>query len=120
MNADFQSGPSDLDPLFAFALENQDPNRGKGKATAALVLGLIATFFPVPVLGSICGIIGLVMAHKSKQEGCEGCLRTAGFVMAVIGTVVSTLFALIVVFYFMVFAEQFGYMGEAIEWFSRL
>jgi len=64
-----------------------DPERGKGKAIAALVLGIIAIVLPVPILDLACGIAGLIMASKSKQEGYTDGMRTAGFVLSVIGTV---------------------------------
>ena len=37
------------------------------------------------------GIIGLVLASKSKQQGFVGPIRTAGFVMSLISVIVGAL-----------------------------
>jgi len=82
---------------------NMDPNYtqqpggvqpGKGKAIAALVLGIIAIFLPIPFLDLACGIVGLVLASSAKKEGFTGGLRTAGFVLSIIGTIWGALYTL--------------------------
>lgn len=64
---------------------------GKGQATASLVLGIVAVvfwFFGVgSILSLILGIIGLVLASMSKKAGFDGGIRTAGFVLSLIGTI---------------------------------
>ncbi len=64
---------------------------GKNKAIASLVLGIIAIvcwFFGVgAVISVICGIVGLVLAGKAKEEGFITGLRTAGFVCSLIGLI---------------------------------
>jgi hypothetical protein len=64
---------------------------GQGAATASLVLGIISVvcwFFGwSSVVSVILGIIGLVMASKSKKAGFTGGIRTAGFVLSLIGLV---------------------------------
>lgn len=64
---------------------------GKGAATASLVLGIISVicwFFGYSAIVSVVlGIIGLVLASNSKKAGFEGGLRTAGFVLSLIGLI---------------------------------
>ncbi len=64
---------------------------GKGSATASLVLGIIAVvcwFFGYSaILSVILGIIGLILASKSKKEGYTDGIRTAGFVLSLIGLI---------------------------------
>lgn len=72
-------------------MENNGNVPGKGAATASLVLGIIAVvmwFFGYLSIGSvILGIIGLVCAGNAKKAGFEGGLRTAGFVLSLIGLI---------------------------------
>ncbi|MCH5332783.1 MAG: hypothetical protein J1D89_02390 [Agathobacter sp.] len=67
------------------------PIPGKGQATASLVLGIISVvfwFFGLSsIISLILGIIGLVLASMSKKCGFEGGIRTAGFVLSLIGTI---------------------------------
>lgn len=64
---------------------------GKGKATASMVLGIIAVvlwFFGYSaIISVILGIIGLILAGGAKKEGFEGGVRTAGFVLSLIGLI---------------------------------
>ena len=57
---------------------------GKNKAIASLVLGIISVvlwFFGYSsILSVVLGIIGVVMASKSKEEGYDENIRTAGFI----------------------------------------
>lgn len=70
---------------------SQDPEAGKGAATASLVLGIIAVvcwFFGYSsILSVLLGLIGMILAGKAKQEGFEGGIRTAGFVLSLIGLI---------------------------------
>lgn len=63
--------------------------KGKNLAIASLVLGIasiVCLFFGIGSLLSIAaGIVGIVMASKSKKEGFVGGIRTAGFVTSIIG-----------------------------------
>ncbi len=72
---------------------------GKGKATAALVLGIVALIgaFLMPIIGLICGIIALVMAGKAKKEGYVGGAATAGKILGVIGIILSVVFFVLAV-----------------------
>lgn len=67
------------------------PVPGKGQAIASLVLGIVSVvfwFFGVgSILSLITGIVGLVLASMSKKAGFEGGIRTAGFVLSLIGTI---------------------------------
>lgn len=64
---------------------------GKNAAIASLVLGIISVvccFFGYSaILSLILGIIGLVCASNSKKAGFENGMRTAGFVLSLIGLV---------------------------------
>lgn len=64
---------------------------GKSAATASMVLGIISVvlwFFGYSSIASvILGIIGLVLASKAKSEGYESGIRTAGFVLSLIGVI---------------------------------
>lgn len=78
---------------------NQQPNGiipGKNKAIASLVLGIVAVvlwFFGYSsIISVIAGIVGLVMASKSKQEGFDEGIRTAGFVLSLIGLIGGAVF----------------------------
>ena len=60
---------------------------GKGAAIASLVLGiigLVVALFVFGPVGAILGIVGVVMASKAKQQGFEGGMRTAGFVLSIL------------------------------------
>lgn len=64
---------------------------GKGKATGSLVCGIISVvciFFGWGALLSlILGIVGLVLASGAKKDGFVGSMRTAGFVLSLIGLI---------------------------------
>jgi hypothetical protein len=69
---------------------------GNSAATASLVLGIIAVgcwFFGwSSALSVILGIVGLILASKSKKEGFTGGIRTAGFVLSLIGLIGGSIF----------------------------
>lgn len=64
---------------------------GKGAATGSLVLGIIAVVFwwfgVSSILSVILGIVGLILASNAKKAGFEGGMRTAGFVLSLIGLI---------------------------------
>ena len=68
---------------------------GEGSATGSFVCGLIGVicwFFGYTlILSVILGIVGLILASKSKQEGFDGGMRTAGFVLSLIGVIVGAI-----------------------------
>ncbi|MCL2579644.1 MAG: hypothetical protein FWE32_06390 [Oscillospiraceae bacterium] len=86
--------------------------RGRGKAIAALILGIVAVLsvtLPVlPFYGSFCGVIGLFMASKAKKEGYRGGLRTAGLVISIIGTALAGLLLLVAAFFVAAFLGAMG------------
>ena len=64
---------------------------GKSNAVASLVLGIIAVVFWFfgysAILSVILGIIGLAQAGKARELGYEDTIRTAGFVLSLIGLI---------------------------------
>ncbi len=62
---------------------------GQNEAVVSLIMGIIAVllwFFGYSSLISVVlSIVGLVYASKSKQLGFNGPMRTAGFVLSLIG-----------------------------------
>ncbi|MBO5009381.1 MAG: hypothetical protein IKJ13_02665 [Clostridia bacterium] len=78
---------------------------GKGQSVAALVLGIVsaafsmflAVAFPVNLIFLACGIIGIVLGVMGRKKSIEANgkasgIATAGFVLSIIGTVLSALF----------------------------
>lgn len=74
-------------------MENNQNVPGKGAAVASLVLGIIAVvlwfFGYTSIVSVILGIVGLVCAGNAKKAGFMGGLRTAGFVLSLIGRSVA-------------------------------
>lgn len=64
---------------------------GKNNAIASLVLGIIAVVFWFfgysAILSVILGIIGLLQASKARELGYMDGMRTAGFVLSLIGLI---------------------------------
>ena len=77
-------------------MEENNNIPGKGAATASLVLGIISVvlwFFGYSALVSvILGIVGLILAGNAKKAGFNGGIRTAGFVLALIGLIGGAIF----------------------------
>ena len=76
----------------------QEPNRdpkpdqpGRRTAITSLVLGSVAVGLwllgRAVLLPVILGIVGLVLAAKAKKAGYTGDLRTAGFILSLIGLI---------------------------------
>lgn len=73
-------------------INNSNSNQpGKGQATASLVLGIISVVFWFfgwgAIVSIILGIIGLIMANSAKKQGFESGLRTAGFILSLVGLI---------------------------------
>ena len=72
-------------------MENNQNVPGKGAAVASLVLGIIAVvlwfFGYTSIVSVMLGIVGLVCAGYAKKAGFMGGLRTAGFVLSLIGLI---------------------------------
>ena len=64
--------------------------QSNGKAIAGLVLGIVSIvlifFGAYGVFGLICGVIGIILSIKARNENPTG-IVTAGFVCSIIGTV---------------------------------
>lgn len=86
-------------PVNTAPVNGQVP--GKGKAIASLVLGLVAIvcwFFGFSAIASlVCGIIGVALAGKAKKEGYVGGIRTAGFVLSLIGLIGGAVFFILAI-----------------------
>jgi hypothetical protein len=72
--------------------------KNTGFGTAAFVLGIVSivlswTFY----IGLPCGIVGLVLSIKQKAIG-QTKLGNTGFILSIIGTVLSTLSLLFILF----------------------
>ena len=77
-------------------MEENNNIPGKGAATASLVLGIISVvlwFFGYSALVSvILGLVGLILAGNAKKAGFNGGIRTAGFVLSLIGLIGGAIF----------------------------
>ena len=77
-------------------MEENNNIPGKGAATDSLVLGIISVvlwFFGYSALVSvILGIVGLILAGNAKKAGFNGGIRTAGFVLSLIGLIGGAIF----------------------------
>ena len=92
---------------------NDGPKQSLPNATAVLVLGIISIvgcfcYMLAGLVGIVCGIIALVLASKdSRRYRTEPHLYTiasynnlkAGRVCAIIGTVLSSLYLLFIIFF---------------------
>lgn len=88
-NAEFGGGFNQAPPP-----QQQPP--GYGQAVASMVLGIVAValwFFRYTSIVSIAlGIVGIVLASKSKSLGYEGGMRTAGFVLSIVAVAGGVVF----------------------------
>jgi len=79
-------------PQYQQTYQQPGVEPGKNAAIAALVLGIVAVVFSyVAILGLVAGIIGLIMASNAKKEGFTGGMATAGFICAIVGTILAAL-----------------------------
>jgi len=78
--------------------QSQHTPPGQGKAVASLVLGLFAMIVPIPVIDIIAGVVGICLAVSAKRDGYSRGMRTAGFVVSIIGTVIAVGYTLSVLF----------------------
>lgn len=71
-------------------------NSQSGGAVAPLVLGIISVAAPIvfsvygSVIGLVCGIIAIIMGSRARKEQPGG-MSTAGFVLGIIGVVISSM-----------------------------
>ena len=77
-------------------MEENNNIRGKGAASASLVLGIISVvlwcFGYSALVSVILGIVGLILAGNAKKAGFNGGIRTAGFVLSLIGLIGGAIF----------------------------
>lgn len=93
----------------------------KGKATAALVLGIIsvalAWFGYSAIVGLVCGIIALVLGIQIRKAGqAEGFELTgnakAGFVLGIIGVILNAVMFVACVLIIGAFGAAAGALGN--------
>lgn len=73
-------------------MEENNKIPGKGAATASLVLGIISVaclFFSYAIISIPTAIAGLICAGNSKKAGFASGVRTAGFVLSLIGLIIG-------------------------------
>ncbi len=71
---------------------------GKGAATGSLVCGIIAcvlacfssAIFP-SIIAIVLGIVGIVLSANAKKAGFNEGIRTAGFVLSLIGLILGAI-----------------------------
>lgn len=88
-------------------------NSGSREATVSMTLGicgcvlfLFGFFFATSFIISFpTSIVGLVFASKSKNLGYSGGKRTAGFVLSLIGTALSSII-IFILFLFIMFSVR--------------
>ena len=72
-------------------MNEQNNIPGRGAAIASLVLGIISVVFWffgwLALVSVVTGIVGLICAVNAKKAGFEGGMKTAGFVLSIIGLV---------------------------------
>jgi hypothetical protein len=68
-----------------------ETSRGRGKAVASLVLGIIGVLaaIAIAILGLIIGIIGTVLAFRAGDDGYTPWQATAGKVLGILAIVVA-------------------------------
>lgn len=74
-------------------------NTGEGKATAALVIGIISlSTCWVPFVGLIFSIIGLILSATSKNsDGTKPTLAIVGLVLSILSIIVAAIITIIVI-----------------------
>lgn len=74
---------------------SQMPEPGKNQAILSLVLGIVSCvlfwFGNTTLIALVCGVLGLIFWSSAKKIGYTGGILTAGFIVSLIGTILSTL-----------------------------
>ena len=65
-----------------------------GKAVASLILGIVGT---VCCAIGVCGVVGLILAIMAKKEGNNEGIRTVGFNLSIIATVMWGVFMIMMI-----------------------
>ena len=65
-----------------------------GKAVASLILGIVGT---VCCAIGVCGVVGLILAIMAKKEGNNEGIRTVGFILSIIATVLWGVFMIMMI-----------------------
>jgi hypothetical protein len=72
--------PASASPLDAHAAPVSDTRKQSGKATAALVLGILGTLtgFVIPAVGLVLGILGIVFGRQARWHDPKSGWRRPG------------------------------------------
>ena len=77
-------------------MEENNKIPGKGAAIASMVMGIISVvlwFFGYSaIISVVLGVVGLILAGNAKKAGFVGGIRTAGFVLSLIGLIGGAIF----------------------------
>lgn len=74
-----------------YSVEPGQQGGGNGKSIASLVLGICGFLgCCIPIVGVICGIVGLSLGVKAKNENPNS-MATAGIVLSIITLVLSVI-----------------------------
>lgn len=66
-----------------------------GKATAAVVVGVLSIVFSGPILGLILGIVAIILGNAAVRESGKSGKTTAARVCGIIGIVLSVIFTIV-------------------------
>lgn len=83
--------------------------KADNSGTIALILGILSIVFAViglGVIGAILGIIGIVQGNKMRKTDKEA---NAGFVCSIVGTALSSFFAILILFLTLSFTSLFSF-----------
>lgn len=76
--------------------------KGKDKAIASLILGIVSIVSCLTgigaIIGFITGIIGLVLSNLAKKQGYYDGIRTGGFVCSLVGLIISVVIIILLIF----------------------
>ncbi len=127
-------------PVFEMPVQQEQPlyaeaptkNNGKGLAIASLVLGILglvsylACCCVAPLNGFVSivpAIVGLILASVAKKKGFTGGMTKAGFILNLIGLILSIVTIIVFVIMFIIALASGGgmeeFFGEFMEAFEE-
>ena len=89
---------------------------GDGKATGALICGILSLVFCyIPLVGGVLAIVAIVLAILAKRAGTTKGTRTAGLVMGIIGVLLGLLFTIITLWAVFLLSDELAQSGYDID-----